>query len=255
MRRSEVFAGNVSEGQTLAGMLEGLHAPAGDLIVMDRGIATEVNLVGLRARGYRYLVVSRERSRQFDPEHATTLINASGERLHLEKTRTEEGHEVKLCCYSEQRADKETGIQRLFTQRFERGTGKDSQHYTIEPIPDATGTQAAARRYQQDPVAGSALTHPGVYCLRSSETDWDPETQWLIRSMLTDSEAVFHSLKSEQGLPPIFHDKQGGKDRRPSVRYRADLPVPPGPAPALEGATFSRRPGTRCVNGSPARRA
>ncbi len=61
------FTGNVSEGQTLAGMREGLHASAGALVVMDRGIATEANLLWLREQGYRYLVVSRERSRQFDP--------------------------------------------------------------------------------------------------------------------------------------------------------------------------------------------
>jgi len=111
VRRSEVFAGNVSEGQTLAGMLDGLNAPAGALVVMDRGIATEANLAWLRAQGYRYLVVSRERSRQFDPEQATTLINASGECLHLEKTLCDDGTEVKLYCYSERRADKESGMQ------------------------------------------------------------------------------------------------------------------------------------------------
>ena len=35
VRRSEVFEGNVSEGQTLEEMLEGLEAPAGALVVMD----------------------------------------------------------------------------------------------------------------------------------------------------------------------------------------------------------------------------
>jgi len=48
VRRSAVFAGNVGEGQTLAGMLEGLNAPAGALVVMDRGIASEANLAWLR---------------------------------------------------------------------------------------------------------------------------------------------------------------------------------------------------------------
>ena len=119
VRRSEVFAGNVSEGQTLAGMLAGLNAPAGALVVMDRGIATEANRVWLREQGYRYLVVSRERSRQFDPKQATTLINAAGECLHLEKTLSEDATEVKLYGYSERRADKQTGIHTRFTQRFE----------------------------------------------------------------------------------------------------------------------------------------
>ena len=41
VRRSQLFAGNVREHRTLAGMLEALHAPAGALVVMDRGVATE----------------------------------------------------------------------------------------------------------------------------------------------------------------------------------------------------------------------
>ena len=41
VRRSKVFAGNVREHRTLAGMLEALEAPAGTLVVMDRGVATD----------------------------------------------------------------------------------------------------------------------------------------------------------------------------------------------------------------------
>ena len=51
------------------------------------------------------------------------------------------------------------------------------------------------------------MTHPGVYCLRSNQTDWDEETLWRTYVTLTDIEAVFRSLKSELGLRPIFHHK------------------------------------------------
>ena len=44
------------------------------------------------------------------------------------------------------------------------------------------------------------MTHPGVYSLRSNETDWDEERMWRTYIMLTDLEAVFRSLKSELGL-------------------------------------------------------
>ena len=59
VRRSKMFAGNVTEGTTLAEMLQGLAASAGALVIMDRGIATEANIDWLKQRGYRYLVVSR----------------------------------------------------------------------------------------------------------------------------------------------------------------------------------------------------
>ncbi len=56
------------------------------------------------------------------------------------------------------------------------------------------------------------MAHPGVYCLRSSETDWDEETLWRSYITLTDLEAVFRSLKSELGLRPIFHHKEERAD-------------------------------------------
>lgn len=49
VRRCEVFDGNVVEGTTLEAMLQGLGAPSGALVVMDRGIATAENIAWLRA--------------------------------------------------------------------------------------------------------------------------------------------------------------------------------------------------------------
>lgn len=237
VRRSEVFDGNVVEGQTLEAMLAGLNAPAGALVVMDRGIATEENLGWLCENGYRYLVVSRERSRRFDPDKATTLDNASGERVHLEKTLSDDGNEVRLYCSSERRAKKEEAINERLAQRFESGLDTMAEglskprttkrldklwerigrlkaksrgmgrHYEIELVADDHGRNAVALKYRRKPRAGSALTHPGVYCLRSSETDWDEEKLWRTYIMLTDLEAVFRSLKSELGLRPIYHHK------------------------------------------------
>jgi transposase len=238
VRRSEVFDGNVSEGQTLEAMLTGLNAPCGALVVMDRGVATEANLLWLRQKGYRYLVVSRERARRFDPQNARTLENASGERLQLEKRLSEDGQEVRLYCHSERRAKKEEGINERFAQRFENALEKIAQgldkprttkrldklwerigrlkansrgmgqHYRIELLADEKGENAVALSYHRQPVEGSSFTHPGVYCLRSSETDWDEEALWRTYIMLTDLEAVFRSLKSELGLRPVFHHKE-----------------------------------------------
>jgi len=238
VRRSEVFPGNVSEGSTLETMLTELKAPTGALVVMDRGIATEENVQWLLEHGYRYLVVSRERKRRFDPEQSKIIENASGEKLHLERVLSDDGKEVRLYCFSERRAKKEEAINERFMARFEeqlkgiadglskprttkninklwerigrlkaksRGVG---QHYTIELIPDAKGENAVELRWTRSATDGSQLTHPGVYCLRSSETQWDEEVLWRTYSMLTDLEAVFRSLKSELGMRPVFHHKE-----------------------------------------------
>jgi transposase len=101
IRRSQTFDGQVTEGTTLAGMLAGLGAPRGALVVMDAGIATEENIGWLRTHGYRYLVVSRERQRQFDAAAATSLTTASGDALAIQRVADADAEEVRLYCLSE----------------------------------------------------------------------------------------------------------------------------------------------------------
>ena len=82
-----------------------------------------------------------------------------------------------------------------------------AQHYTIEVLTDESGRKATALTWKRRPRQGSMATHPGVYCLRSNQTDWDEESLWRTYTTLTDVEAVFRSLKSELGLRPIYHHK------------------------------------------------
>ena len=237
VRRSQVFAGNVREHRTLAEMLDALDAPREALVVMDRGIATEQCVKWLRDNDYRYLVVSRERTRHFDPEAAQRIETASRHGVHLHKVVSDDGHEVRLHCFSEERANKERAIVERFASRFEQTLTKlceglsrprtekraskirerigrlkaksrgIAQHYHIDIDTDPTGERATAVRFTRQPVEGSMMTHPGVYCLRSNHTDWDEQTLWRTYVTLTDIEAVFRSLKSELGLRPIFHHK------------------------------------------------
>lgn len=51
-----------------------------------------------------------------------------------------------------------------------------------------------------------------VYQLRTKQIDWDDEQLWRGYTMLTDLEAVFRSLKSELGMRPVHHRKQGQCD-------------------------------------------
>ena len=236
IRRSRVFDGNVSEGTTLEGMLTGLNAPAEAVVIMDRGIATEANIAWLVAHHYRYLVVNREQSRQFDDNQpVVTTTTASDEIIRMQRVLSLDGKEVRLYCHSEKRAEKEEAISGRFMERFEEGLTKLAdcltkprgekryeklaerigrlkerchgigQHYTITLTPDESGTKASALTWEKTPVSGTMVTHPGVYCLRSNETGWDETTLWQTYTMLTDLEAVFRSLKSELGLRPIYH--------------------------------------------------
>lgn len=242
IRRSRVFAGNAVECRTLEQMLLGLDAPAGAMVIMDRGIATAANLAWLVARGYRYLVVSRERARRFDAEEATTLVSAGEEVIQVVRALCEDGQEVRVHCHSPGREIKESAIMARFCARFEAGLTKlatglttprgekrsdriqarigrlkassrgAGQHYTVRLETDPSGTTVTALHWEKTPVSGTMLTDPGVYCLRSNELSWDAETLWRTYMMLTDLEAVFRSLKSELGLRPIFHSKEARAD-------------------------------------------
>jgi len=237
VRRSEVFDGNAAEAKTLAQMLNDLDAPIGALVVMDAGIATESNLIWLREHDYRYLVVSRERARQFEAETALPIETAAGHSVAIQRVDDPEHQEVRLYCYSEQREEKEQAINQRFCTRFEAGLQKIvdalakprgekrlaklqerigrlkenshgvGQHYAIELIAE-DGTHVTDLRWCQQIKPGTRLSHPGVYCLRSNETDWDSERLWHTYIMLTDLEAVFRSLKSELGLRPVYHHKE-----------------------------------------------
>lgn len=238
VRRSETFDGNAAEGKTLARMLNGLGAPTGALVVMDAGIASEANLIWLREHGYRYLVVSRERARLFEAETAIPIETAAGATVHIQRVADPDNQEVRLYCHSEQREQKEQGINQRLCDRFEAGLkhiadglskprtekrpdkiherigrlkekGKGiGQHYAIELLLDASGQKVAGLRWTKQPQAGTRLSHPGVYCLRSNQTDWDSERLWRTYIMLTDLEAVFRSFKSELGLRPVYHHKE-----------------------------------------------
>jgi hypothetical protein len=156
----------------------------------------------------------------------------------LQRVHDAEGQAVRLYCYSAARAATENAITRRFAERFEAGLQKIAdglvkprgekrltklnerigrlkeqcrgagQHYAIEIVPAIDGKTATALRFEPQPIDGSRLTHPGVYCLRSNETHWDAEHLWRTYSLLTDLEAVFRSLKSELGWRPVFHHQE-----------------------------------------------
>ncbi len=99
-KRSQIFEGNVSEAGTLKTMLEGLGAKPGAVAVMDAGIATEANMAWLKEHGYHYVVVSRKRARQFDPDRATEVQTAGQMPVHVQRVQEPDSGEVLLYCYS-----------------------------------------------------------------------------------------------------------------------------------------------------------
>ena len=235
IRHSEVFEGNVSEGSTLEKMLNRLQAPAGALVIMDAGIASEENLQWLISNKYNYLVVSRERKRDIDMEKTSIIQSAGNHQIHLHRQTGDHAGEIKLACWSEQRAMKDQSINQSFREKYEQELTKISQglqkpnftkkrdavhqrigrlkqkhtrvsaHYQIDLKVDETSGLVTALNWSYQPQPASKQTHPGVYKLRTTLADWEDETLWRTYTMLTDLESVFRSLKSELGLRPVYH--------------------------------------------------
>ena len=255
VRRSQVFKGNVNEASTLKEMLESLETPRDARVVMDRGIATKEGIDWLREEGYRYIVVSRERRKHFDEQQAEALQTSSGS--DVEVYREEADDEVRLYCRSRSRMAKEEAKMRQKAERFEEALGKLSeglarpktqkridlirerigrlkqcfsgigQHYEIEVETDEDGKRAQSITWTKTPKAGTMMTDPGIYCLRSNEREFTAEELWRTYVMLTDLEAVFRSLKSELGLATdlSFHRPARGG---PSIHHGPGLPVGAG---------------------------
>jgi transposase len=241
-RTSELFPGNASEPETLEVMLTRLDSREGSTVVMDAGIASEENITWLVEHGYRYLVVSRKRKREFDEEQAVTVKETPGQRVRIQRVVNTETGEVELHCHSQAREQKEQAMQDRFSERFEsalqslsdglskKGTTKRydkvlerigrlkekyrraAQHYEIRVEHDEQSGKATAIHWERKERAHTQATHPGVYCLRTNLDEWDETTLWNTYTMLTDLEAVFRSLKSELGLRPNYHQKEARID-------------------------------------------
>lgn len=235
VRKAQVFAGNASEPKTLKEMLTELSAPKGAAVVMDAGIATDANLGWLRQEGYHYVVVSRQRARQFDAALAVEVQTAGDVTIKIQRVMDANKGEAHLYCHSPDRELKERAmddskssafiatLQKLvdalaksgatisLTKTMERiGRAKQryaraAQHYQINVVADEGGTNVAAITWARHTKKGSAAMFPGVYCLRTTLIDLDDATLWRTYSMLTQLESVFRSLKTDLGLRPVYH--------------------------------------------------
>ncbi len=236
VKKSEIFPGNASEPQTLEKMLDRLvpqSRPSPPTVVLDAGIATEDNIAWLVEHDYRYVVVSRKKHRQFDDTQAQTVKETVDNRIKIQRVVCQDSDEVELYCHSEQREKKENGIHESSARRFEEALEKlavglhkkrtkKKYDYILERIGRLKQKYARTAQYYEMGVEnenGLATkiqwarkktikeTLPGVYCLRTNQTQWDDATLWRTYTMLTDLESVFRCLKAELGLRPVFHHK------------------------------------------------
>ena len=256
---SQIYEGNQPEPMTLLQVIKRLEEDGGVLfegvkptLVMDRGIATKENLALIRAEHYPYLVIERrDEAKDFEPEFLDAPAGfeevkerSDKERVWIKKLPEVEGVDgepalARVLCFSEGRAEKEQGIDRLKEERFLLDLEKMHKSIATGYIKDTAKANqrigrlleryaATASRYQitltlaEDPSKAVGVTWcrtdkvktrdalQGCYVIQTTHLDYDADQIWGLYMTLTRVEAAFRALKSDLGLRPIWHQ---GDDR------------------------------------------
>lgn len=244
-KKSRIFEGNVGEPTTLKTMIEGLSG--GDIsdnllfkptIVLDAGIASEDNIKWIKSKGYRYIVVSRQKKIELpsdltmhtvkEDEKTNTVFVQAG------LSKNDETDEIELYCHSIDKEKKEESIKNNFQTRFEAELlkarkalhlkhGTKQYDKVVERIARKKEKyKLVSHRYKVDIEKDSETDNAknitwsrkndkkpsGFYCLRTNRKDLNEQQIWDTYTMLTDIEDAFRCMKSELGLRPIYHHKE-----------------------------------------------
>ena len=222
------------------------------LVIMDAGIATADNLALLRKHGFGYLVNDTRTKRtqyleQFrEHEKFTTIPDRPGKPdvmvRTMEETCPEDPGKVLervVLCKSKQRGEKENAILSNAEKRFlvavgklavriKKGRLKDrgkinqaigrvyaqhprvKQYYTVS-LEDS-GKEVKLKWERNDEKFDQAADLWGGYVLRTDNKTLNEQDLWKLYISLTRAEAGFKALKTDLGLRPNPHHKEGRVD-------------------------------------------
>ena len=242
----EVFEGNRPDRTTVADMLQALEQRVGRTrgatVVVDRGMAFAENLQQIQARGYHYLVASRQGERA---EHLDDFEDAEGwheivrepsptnpgqQKTRVLVKRKVVGDEVHILCRSEGREAKDRAIREKHEQRFLADLRKLQGRVATGKLKDAAKVHQAIGRLKERyprvaryyaigydaPTASVtwventekkavATRLDGGYLLKTDRQDLTDEEIWRTYILLTRVEAAFRAMKSPLCERPIFH--------------------------------------------------
>ena len=125
--------------------------------------------------------------------------------------------------------------------RFLHAYRKDTvgQHYAITLTADESGEKALSLTWVKQPIGGTLLTHPGVQCLRTNETQWDAERLWHTYILFGPGGGV--SLPQIRAGAAAHLSPPRSARRWASVHQRACLSAGPDIAATTEGKGHPRK--------------
>ena len=231
-KKTHIFKGNISEATTLELMLNTLGSKEA-IVVMDAGIATEDNIEWLNDNNYKYLVISRKRKQELPDIEGVIVKNEPNNKVTTFLLKNEK--ESELYCHSESMARRTTIMSEKYIERFTKELQKLSDGLTkkgsikkydrinqkigrlkekyskvalqfdIKIIADDKKEKATQLTWEHQPDKQSK--EPGIYCIRTNQTELNDKEIWDTYRMLNDVEAAFRTLKTDLGLRPIYHQK------------------------------------------------
>ena len=243
IKYSAIHEGNYADTADIKTLIEKLSSntstAAKPIVVMDAGIATEKNLATLTQQGYKYVVVSRAKIKDYQPVQQgkeTYLLTKSKKIIRLSLVQSEKYTDSFLKVESPAKAMKEQGIKNRLEQGYEeqlnlikqslskpRGIKKadkvqqrigrakqkyPSIHHLYNITLDIdTATKIVKNIYWQKDVvkAREANKKLGVYFLRTNLEDTDEALEWMIYNTIREIESTFRILKTDLDLRPIYH--------------------------------------------------
>lgn len=244
IKYSAIHEGNYADTSDISTLLEKLSGNTSTvrpIVVMDAGIASEKNLDTLTRKGYKYVVVSRKKIKDYQPAKQgkeTYLLTKSKKVIRLTVVQSEKYTDSFLKVESPAKGIKEQGIKNRLEQGFEeklhlikqslakpRGVKKAAKvqqrigrakqkypsvhHLYIIHLDIDTITQTVKDlHWQKDMIkAEEANNKLGVYFLRTNLDGPDEALEWMIYNTIREIESTFRVLKTDLDLRPIYHKK------------------------------------------------
>ncbi len=242
-KQSKVYEGNISEPGTLETMLDELSSVVDGFnfqktIVIDAGIATEDNLEIIKRKQFKYLAVSRKKSYgdNFWQGSQEQEIKLSDQKTRLNVKLLKTKKESYLLCHSEAKEAKEKAILERRLKKFEEGLNgmnkglkKKRTHKKYDQIIERIGRlkekygvgslydidvkheKGVVTKiiFNKNPNGKAKEKRVGEYVIRTNRLDLKGEEISKIHRTLTTIEDSFRSMKSELGLRPNYHKRDG----------------------------------------------
>jgi transposase len=241
----EVFAGNrtdVTTVEEIVGTMEARFGIAQRIWVMDRGMTSEDNLEWLQRTGRRYLIgTSKSELKKWRAAVVDTKDwKQVREGLEVKFCPSPDGGETFVLCRSVERRQKERAMHERFCKRIEESLGslqrrlegarkaldrgpierqlgrllgrnsRGAGKYEILVAEDATRESGLRLDWSVRPEWEDWARHSeGCYLLRTNVREFSPEELWKIYIQLSEAESAFRVHKSDLGLRPIWHHKEG----------------------------------------------